>query len=117
MSVSEPMIQSVLLGEALEHAPVAILVADEEMRLVAANEFACELLGYSRSELLALGVPDLASDEDAPREFAEVQAHGRLDGTMRLTRKDGVALTLRYRASETTIGGLVYYVSISWLEP
>src|SRR5919204_2758808 len=117
MSVSEPLIQSVLLGEAVEHAPVAILVADEEMRYVAANEYACELLGYSRAELLELRVPDVAKGEETPREFAEVQAHGRLDGKTVVTRKDGTALTLRYRASETRIAGLLYYVAISWPEP
>ena len=45
MSVSEPLVQSILLGDAVEHAPVAILVADEEMRYVAVNNYACELLG------------------------------------------------------------------------
>ena len=54
MSTSEPLVQSVLLGEAVEHAPVAILVADDEMRYVAANATACELLGYTREELLQL---------------------------------------------------------------
>ncbi len=108
--------QSVLLGEAVEHAPVAILVADDEGRYVAANEHACELLGYTRSELLSLRVTDLASGEGVP-EFAEVQAHGRHDGTTEVTRKDGVKLRLRYRASETRIAGLLYYVSISWPEP
>ena len=117
MGVSEPLIQSVLLGEAVEHAPVAVLVADDEMRFVAANEYACRLLGYSRAELLELRVPDVAKGEEAPREFAEVQAHGRLEGTTIMTRKDGTALPLCYRAAETKIGGLVYYVSISWPEP
>ena len=56
MSTSEPLVQSVLLGEAVEHAPVAILVADDEMRYVAANATACELLGYTREELLQLRV-------------------------------------------------------------
>ena len=109
--------QSVLLGEAVEHAPVAILVADEEGRYVAANEHACELLGYTRSELRSMRVGDLRGDEEMPREFAEVQAHGRLDGTTELRRKDGAALRIRYRASETRIAGLLYYVSISWPEP
>jgi PAS domain S-box-containing protein len=117
MSISEPLMQSVLLGEAVEHAPVAILVADEEGRYVAANEHACELLGYTRSELLGLRVGDLRGDEEMPREFAEVQAHGRHDGTTELTRRDGVVLRLRYRASETRIAGLLYYVSVSWPEP
>ena len=34
MSISEPLMQSVLIGEAVEHAPVAILVSDEEGRYV-----------------------------------------------------------------------------------
>jgi PAS domain S-box-containing protein len=114
MSISEPLMQSVLLGEAVEHAPVAILVADEEGRYVAANEHACELLGYARSELLTMRVADLAREDE---EFAEVQAHGRHEGTTELTRKDGVAIRLRYRASETRIAGLLYYVSVSWPEP
>lgn len=109
--------QSVLLGEAVEHAPVAIVVVDEEGRYVAVNEHACELLGYTRSELLSMEVGDLRRDEELQPEFAEVQAHGRLDGTAELIRKDGVALRVRYRASETRIAGLLYYVSVSWPEP
>jgi len=73
MSTSEPLVQSVLLGEAVEHAPVAILVADDEMRYVAANATACQLFGYSREELLQLRVPDivylkLAGNGDAMRK-------------------------------------------------
>jgi PAS domain S-box-containing protein len=117
MSISEPLMQSVLLGEAVEHAPVAILVSDEEGRYVAANEHACELLGYRREELLSLHVADLGPDDEMPSEFAEVQAHGRHDGTTELTCKDGSTLRLRYRASETRIAGLLYYVSVSWPEP
>jgi PAS domain S-box-containing protein len=117
MSISEPLMQSVLLGEAVEHAPVAIVVIDEEGRYVAVNEHACELLGYTRSELLSMEVGDLRRDEELQPEFAEVQAHGRLDGTAELIRKDGVALRVRYRASETRIAGLLYYVSVSWPEP
>ena len=48
MSTSDPLVQTVLLGEAVEHAPVAILVADEEMRYVAANATATKLFGYTR---------------------------------------------------------------------
>ena len=63
--MSEPLVQSILLGDAVEHAPVAILVADEEMRYVAANLTACELLGYTRDELLRLRVTDVARYEEA----------------------------------------------------
>jgi PAS domain S-box-containing protein len=117
VSVSEPLVQSVLLGDAIEHGPVAILVADEEMRYVAVNAFACELLGYSREELLGLRVTDVARYPEAPGEFDRMVAAGKLEGSTTLVRKDGSDLTMRYRASETRIAGLEYYVSIGWPEP
>jgi PAS domain S-box-containing protein len=117
MSVSEPLIQSVLLGDAMEHAPLAILVADEEMRYVAANRYACELLGYTREELLGMRITDVARDAGAPEEFEEMLANGEVNGFTTMSRSDGVELRLRYRAGETRIAGLAYYVSISWPEP
>jgi PAS domain S-box-containing protein len=114
MSASEPLVQSVLLGDAVERAPVAILVADEEMRYVAANLTACELLGYSREELLRLRVTDVARDEDARGDFEAMIALGELAGRTTVVLKDGTKLNLRHRSSETTIGGLPYYVAILW---
>jgi PAS domain S-box-containing protein len=116
MGVSEPLIQTVLLGDAVEHAPVAILVSDDEMRYVAANEYACELLGYDRPVLVGLHVTDLACDEDDSKELAAVQAHGKRDGTIRVRRQDGEKLTLRHRSAETTLAGLTYYVAVLWPE-
>ena len=54
MSVAEPLVQAGLLGEAIDRAPDAVLVADESMRYLAVNQAACRLLGYTREELLAL---------------------------------------------------------------
>jgi PAS domain S-box-containing protein len=117
MSSAEPFVQSVLLGEAVEHAPVAILVADDEMRYVAANATATELLGYTREELLHLYVPDVASYPDAEGEFEAMIAAGELVGRTTVTCKDGSRRTLRHRSSETTIAGLSYYVAVLWPEP
>jgi PAS domain S-box-containing protein len=114
MSSSEPLMQTVLLGEAVEHAPVAILVADEEMRYVAANATACELLGYTRDELLRLRVPDVASYPEAEGEFEAMIAAGELVGRTTVLCKDGSRRNLRHRSSETTIAGLAYYVAILW---
>ena len=114
MSVSEPLVQTVLLGEAVEHAPVAILVADEEMRYVAANATACELLGYRREELLKLRVTDVARYPDASGEFEAMIANGELSGRTTVLRKDASELKLRHRSSETSIAGLTYYVAILW---
>lgn len=114
MSSSEPLVQSVLLGEAVEHAPVAILVADDEMRYVAANATACELLGYTREELLRLRVPDLAQYPEAEGEFEAMIAAGELIGRTTVRGKDGKARSLRHRSAETKIAGLTYYVAVLW---
>ena len=108
--------QTVLLGEAVEHAPVAILVADDEMRYVAANATACELLGYTREELLRLRVPDIAQYPEAEGEFEAMIATGELMGRTTIRGKDGVSRSLRHRSSETKIAGLAYYVAVLWPE-
>ncbi len=56
MRAAEPLIQTGLVGEALENGPAMVLIADEDMRYVAANVYACEQLGYTRAELLGLRV-------------------------------------------------------------
>jgi PAS domain S-box-containing protein len=114
MSSSEPFVQSVLLGEAVEHAPVAIIVADEEMRYVAVNATACELLGYTRDELLRLRVTDIASYPEAEGEFEAMIAAGELVGRTTVQLRDGTRKSLRHRSSETTIAGLTYYVAVLW---
>jgi PAS domain S-box-containing protein len=114
MSSSEPLVQSVLLGEAVEHAAVAILVADEEMRYVAANATACELLGYTREELLAMKVTDVARYPEAEGEFEAMIAAGELAGRSTVVCKDGSKRNLRYRSRETSIAGLTYYVAVLW---
>ena len=117
MSTSEPLVQSVLLGEAVEHAAVAILVADDEKRYVAANATACELLGYTREELLRLSVPDVAQYPEAEGEFEAMMAAGELIGRTTVVCKDGSKRSLRHRSSETSIAGLTYYVSVLWPDP
>jgi PAS domain S-box-containing protein len=116
VSVSEPLVQSVLLGDAVEHAPVAILVADDEMRYVAVNQYACDLLGYTREELLDKRITDIARYAEAPAEFKQMVASGELSGLTTVVRADGTELKMRFRASETTMAGLLYYVSVSWPE-
>ena len=106
--------QTVLLGEAVEHAPVAILVADDEMRYVAANKTACELLGYTREEILRLRVTDIAAYPEAEGEFEAMITSGELVGRTVVTRKDGSRRSLRHRSSEVSIAGLEYYVAVLW---
>jgi PAS domain S-box-containing protein len=51
------IVQEALLGQVAASAGAALLVSDDTLRYVAANDAACELLGYPRDELLKLRVP------------------------------------------------------------
>jgi PAS domain-containing protein len=53
------LVQTTLLGEALEHLSVAVIVAQESGVPVAANREACRLTGYTRRELLEVPVETL----------------------------------------------------------
>jgi PAS domain S-box-containing protein len=113
-TAAEPLIQASLLGEAVDPGPVAIFVADEQMRYVAVNAFAAELLGYTRAELLELRVTDIVRTAEAAEHFDEVVAHRHKDGIALMTRKDGTVFQLGYRARETTVAGMPLYVSVGW---
>ena len=116
MSAAEGLIQTALLGEALDSGPALVFVADEEMRYVAVNETACAALGYTREELLGLRVTDVAREPDAPSEYDQMLARGRRDGVSVLTRKDGTTATLRYRATKTRAAGLEFFVAVGFLD-
>jgi PAS domain S-box-containing protein len=59
----------VALGAAIDAAPMCVFVADAEMRYVAVNAYACELLGYAEEELLRMRVSDIAAYDEAPQEY------------------------------------------------
>jgi PAS domain S-box-containing protein len=113
-TAAEPLIQASLLGEAVDSGPVAIFVADEQMRYVAVNAFAAELLGYTRAELLDLRVTDVVRTPEATEHFGEMMEGRERTGIALLTRKDGTVFQLGYRASETTVARMPLYVSVGW---
>lgn len=115
LNVAQPLIQASLIGEAIDGGPVLIFVADEEMRYVAVNDYACGALGYGREELLSLAVPDVAADSDAGDQFTRFVRDGEMAGTTTLRRKDGSELRFAYRAKPTSVAGMTLYVSAGWL--
>jgi len=112
VSVAQPLVQASLVGEAIDRGPVAVFVADEEMRYVAVNEYACELLGYSRDELLALRVTDVARAPETPARYARLIEDKDRAGTTVLSCKDGEEIEVSYFAQETTVAGMPFYVSV-----
>ena len=115
MRSAEQLIQSGLIGEALDTGPALIFVADENMKYIAVNELAATTLGYTRSELLALHVTDVARDPAAPAQYEEMLKLGRRTGTAMLTRRDGSEIEFEYRAGKTRIAGLDLYVSVGFV--
>jgi PAS domain S-box-containing protein len=112
--VAEGLIQTALLGEAVDAGPALVFVADEEMRYLAVSRSACAELGYTREELLNLRVTEVAREPDSPGEYDEMLARGARDGITTLTRKDGSTFAFRYRATKATVAGLHLFVSIGF---
>ena len=110
MGVSEPLIQASLLGEAVEHGPAAVFVADEDGRYVAVNQAACTLVGYAREELLSMQVSDIVGDGTG--KWDEMRQTGHVSGTASLTCKDGSQVDFSYVAGATVVAGMPVYVSV-----
>ena len=106
MGVADPLVQFSLLGEAIDGAPVAVLVADDAGRYLAANRSACKLLGYSREELLELSIRDVAIVGDVEAHLQESMTGQERRGAYDLRRKDGTTTRLRYRAGRAKLAGM-----------
>ena len=111
-ALSERLVQHVLLGEAIDDADVLVFVADDTMRHIAVNERTCQILGYTREELLALKVTDVAVAEDASDRYRQMVASGEQRGVTTLRKKDGTLIPFRYSARTTRVAGLPYYVAV-----
>jgi PAS domain S-box-containing protein len=112
---SEPLLQITLLGEAVEHAPVGVFVFDERGEYVAVNLCGCELLGLDRDEILGSRIGTFAADREAAlRVYRDALAAGPADRITHVRRGDGSIVALRFRARETTIAGMTFYIGIAW---
>ena len=111
---AESIIQTALLGEAIDNGPALVFIADETMRYVAVNAHACRTLGYTRAELLSRRVDDVAREPETPTQFDEMLARGFRQGTAILTRKDGSTVEMLYRATKTQVAGMTFFVSVGF---
>src|SRR5690242_20421947 len=110
------MERAAILAAAVDEAPVCVFVADRDMRYVAANAYACEVLGYSEDELRQLHVSDVATYDEAPTEYTQMIEQAYMRGTSRLRCKDGEEVVLDYVAGEVEIDGERLYVSFGRAE-
>ncbi len=75
----------------VEQATDAICIADKSMKIIDINPYACEILGYSKEELLGTSVVDLFPADDLainPFKIQELQSGLILRNDRKLKRKD-----------------------------
>ena len=114
------LMQETLIGEAAATGSVAVILSDDDLRYVAANDAACELLGYSRLELLALDVADVVlAERDWIRHASRAVIDGATHhGTSRVRCKDGSEIEVAYVSFRGSISALEQVVTVTWpLEP
>src|SRR5206468_2113703 len=82
-----------------------VLVADSQMRYLAASDGACRVLGYSLEELLAMRVTDVVKETDAKQRYRRMVEEGRQEGEITLVCKDGQLVRARYEAQQAKADG------------
>ena len=76
----------------IENAVESIFIADKSGRYLDVNPSACQLVGYTRDELLSLSIPDLSDPdnlETAMAGFNTLLTEGRVVQEISLKKKDG----------------------------
>ena len=108
----DDLVQVTLLGEALEHLRVAVIVSQDGGAPLAVNQAACDLTGYSRDELLVLPAAELSgrSAREHERKLLDFTRHGRAPGHGPLRRKDGSIVEVRYRWAASRVAGMDVHV-------
>jgi len=94
----------------VEHASDGIFITDQEGYYVDVNTSGCEMLGYSREELLRMHIRDLIPAEDIaaePLKLDDIRAGKRVVNRRRLKCKDGHLLPVEISATLLPDGRLL----------
>ena len=80
--------------------PPAQVEVDDNRCYIAANDSACELLGYSREELLHKKIDDISFPSGAHVEpmFGQFEKKGAMRGIFALQRKSGEVIRIRFES-------------------
>jgi two-component system, cell cycle sensor histidine kinase and response regulator CckA len=87
----------------------AIFITDPDARFIQVNQAACELTGYSITELLSMRIADLHTAEDLEAfktYFSKIMAGETIVNEAKLLRKDGVRVSTEFSNKRVSIGGL-----------
>jgi len=82
----------------IEHAPLGIIIANDEGKYINVNPGASELLGYTRDELLKLSIFDVLAHEKDIDSFQKLKEEGKFSYEINLKKKDGTIVNVRLDA-------------------
>jgi PAS domain S-box-containing protein len=87
--------------EYIEYSPEGIFVTDAGGRYIDVNRAACDLVGYTREELLALDITQLVPPKNraaSMKRFLDLQVNGHFFVESRLLKKDGSGIPVTMNA-------------------
>ena len=105
----------VLMNFALNAVREAAFLTDEHARIQYVNDEACRILGYSREELLGMGVADIDPDFPAerwPSHWTEIKEKGSLTFEGRHKAKDGHFIPVEIGANYFEYKGQAYNLAM-----
>lgn len=93
-----------------------MVLSDDDLHYIAANDEACRLLGYERSELLAVRVSDVIPKPPArlSRRSREIARGKPTSGRTAVRHNDGSTFEIEYLSIASTVAGLPYVLTIFW---
>ncbi len=98
------------LQSLFDNALNAIVLVDRHGRVADVNLAVCELLGYSRQELLGTEAASflvLPAAVEQPADFwRDLQTHGKHHGLLDVRRKNGSLLAVEFKAAANVLEGL-----------
>jgi PAS domain S-box-containing protein len=114
---AHPDVRDALVRDLLYESPVALLVVDDEARVLIANEAALALTGYQLDELTGLQPCDLSGDRSKSSENIDrILLGGRLAATTPIRHRDGHDIPCSYFAWETTVAGMSFIAVLLWAD-
>ncbi len=114
---SHEVLRETLLGEAWNNASEAVVVFDDDRRLITYNRAYAELIGFDVEAHGAFGSTGGGVMEDPAgwADFRRILAGpGRELGHARFRRGDGEEIDVRYRVLSTVVAGLPYFLALVW---
>ena len=109
------LVQETLVRDLLYESAVALLVVDDEMRILVANRAAAELSGYTADELTKLQSWQITGDrEQSARNAERVHLGGRPASQSKVRHKDGHIVSCSYFAWEVGIASLPFIAILLW---